>query len=131
KPLGRWVIEAVEATGLGPGTIVTGPEGANFAAGWTVLVNPRPDDGLGSSLAIAAKAALDGEAEALLVLLADMPLVGAGYLRDLAATPAPAAPRQGDARPGVPPLLGRPPLNTAARLPPDRAAGPPLQGARL
>jgi len=131
KPLGRWVIEAVEAAGLGPGTIVTGPEGANFAAGWTVLVNPRPDEGLGSSLAIAARAAVDGEAEALLVLLADMPLVSAGYLRDLAATPAPAATRQGDGRPGVPALLDRSLLNLAARLTGDRGAGPLLQGARL
>ena len=131
KPRGRWAVEAVEAAGLGPGTIVTGPEGVSFAAGWTVLVNPRPDEGLGSSLAIAAKGALDGGAEVLLVLLADMPLVSADYLRELAATPAPGATRQRDGRPGVPALLDRPLLSIATRLTGDRGAGPLLEGARL
>src|SRR5690606_40150061 len=43
----------------------------------------------------------------LLVLLADMPLVTAEYLSELAAAPAPAATRQLDGRPGVPALLDR------------------------
>ena len=43
KPLGRWAVEAVEAAGLGPGTIVTGPEWVSFAGGWTRAVNPAAE----------------------------------------------------------------------------------------
>lgn len=131
KPLGRWVIDAVEAAGLRPGTIVTGPEGVRFAGAWATLVNPEPEQGLGSSLALAAQAALDDDAPALLVLLADMPLVTADYLRELAAVSAPTATRQPDGRGGVPALLDRSLIGIAARLTGDRGAGPLLAGVRL
>jgi CTP:molybdopterin cytidylyltransferase MocA len=131
KPLGRWVIDAVAEAGLGPGLIVTGPEGVSFADGWTALVNPQRDHGLGFSLALAAQAALGAEASALLVLLADMPLVTPDYLRELAATPSPAATRQRDGRGGVPAVLDRTLLGIAARLTGDRGAGPLLEGAAL
>jgi CTP:molybdopterin cytidylyltransferase MocA len=129
KPLGRWVLDAVEAAGLGPGLIVTGPEGVSFAECWTALINPEPGAGLGTSLAIAARAA--GERGALLVLLADMPLVMPAYLRALAATAAPAATRQPDGRAGVPALLDRTLLKQAADLTGDRGAGPLLARAAL
>ena len=131
KPLGRWSIEAVEEAGLGPGTIVTGPEGASYAPGWTVLVNPSPDDGLGASLALAARAALEAGADTLLIVLADMPLVTADYLRELAAAPAPTATRHADGRAGVPALLDRALIKRAATLAGDRGAGPLLIGATL
>jgi CTP:molybdopterin cytidylyltransferase MocA len=131
KPLGRWVIDAVAAAGLGPGMIVTGPDGASFAEGWTGLVNPQPERGLASSLALAARAALDARASALLVLLADMPLVAPGYLRELAATPAPAATRQPDGHAGVPALLDRVLLERVAELSSDSGAGALLGEAVL
>lgn len=131
KPLGRWALDAAEAAGLGPGTIVVGPAGAGYAAGWTMLVNPAPEAGLGSSLALAARAALDQRAEALLVLLADMPLVEPAFLRRLAAAAPPAATRQPDGRAGVPALLDRALLEKAAMLTGDRGAGPLLSGATL
>ncbi len=131
KPLGRWAIGAVEEAGLGRGIVVTGPEGVSFAQGWRVLVNPVPEQGLGSSLALAASAALDAGAPALLVLLADMPLVSADYLKTLAAAPAPAATRQPDGRPGVPALLDRALIEQAATLKGDRGAGPLLAGAMM
>lgn len=131
KPLGRWALDAVERAGLGPGTIVTGPEGLRFAEGWMALANPQPEDGLGTSLAIAARNALERDAGTLLVLLADMPLVAPAYLRQLAAAPAPAATRQPDGRPGVPALLDRALLEKAAALTGDRGAGPLLSGATL
>ena len=131
KPLGRWVINAVEEAGLGKGAIVTGHEGVSFAEGWTALVNPQPERGLGSSLALAAQAALDDEASALLVLLADMPLVTPGYLRELAALSPPAATRQPDGHSGVPALFGRALLERAAELRGDRGAGSLLSGAVL
>jgi CTP:molybdopterin cytidylyltransferase MocA len=130
KPLGRWVIEAVEAAGLGPGTIVTGPEWVSFAGGWTRAVNPEPEAGLGSSLALASRLVPPGK-QALLVLLADMPLVTPKYLRELAARTAPAATRYREGHAGVPALLDRKLIDKAARLSGDRGAGPLLRGARL
>ena len=94
KPLGRWALDAVAGAGLGPDIIVTGPDGVSFADGWSALVNPHPERGLGSSLALAANVARDADAPSLLVLLADMPLVSSAYLRGLAAVAAPAATRQ-------------------------------------
>ena len=123
------MLDAVAEAGLPAGVIVTGPEGATFAEGWTRLVNPRPEDGLGSSLALAARDALERGQESLLVLLADMPLVTADYLRELAAFPAPSATRQPDGHAGVPALFDRSLLEQAAVLTGDRGAGPLLRGA--
>lgn len=131
RPLGRWALDAVELAGLGQGTVLTGPDGVSFAQGWTVLVNPAPEAGLGSSLALAARAALDRGDEALLVLLADMPLVTPGHLRRLATMSAPAATRHPDGHPGVPALLDRALLEKAAELAGDRGAGQLLGGATL
>lgn len=131
KPLGRWVLDAVAEAGLSPGVLVTGPGGTIAAESWHLLVNPDPAEGLGSSLAIAAREALERGAGAMLVLLADMPLVSPAYLRLLAAAPAPAASAQADGRPGVPALLDRPLLERAAALTGDRGAGPLLAQARL
>ena len=130
KPLGRWVIEAVEAAGLGPGIIITGPEWVTFAGGWTRAVNPEPEAGLGSSLALAVRLVPRGK-ESLLILLADMPLVTPEYLRELAAMTAPAATRYPEGHAGVPALLDRKLIEKAARLTGDRGAGPLLRGARL
>jgi CTP:molybdopterin cytidylyltransferase MocA len=131
KPLGRWALDAVAGAGLEPGMLVTGPEGASFADGWTKVINPDPGSGLGSSLALAARLALAGGRKKLLVLLADMPLVTPEYLCALAATPAPAATRQAGGRAGVPALLGHALLKKAAALTGDRGAGPLLARARL
>jgi len=126
KPLGRWAVEAAESAGLGPGVIVTGPDGVSFARGWTRLTNLRPDEGLGTSLAIAARQALDECREAMIVMLADMPLVQPGLLKALAAAPAPMASlhRRG---PGVPALLDRRLIVAAAGLTGDRGLAPMLR----
>ena len=130
KPLGRWVLDAVQDAGLGPGFIVTGPEGVSFAnRWWTALVNPRPQDGLGSSLSIAARHAIAADATALMVLLADMPLVFPTFLKVLAMHAPPAAMRYPDGHLGVPALLDRQLIEAAAQLSGDRGLGPLLQGA--
>jgi molybdenum cofactor cytidylyltransferase len=131
KPLGRWIIEAVEQAGLGPGVIVTGPEGVSFADGWHALVNFNPRAGLGSSLGLAARYALENGDDTMLVLLADMPLVTAAYLRELSASSAPAATRYLDGRAGVPALFDRSLIGQARGLSGDRGAGPLLAGALL
>jgi molybdenum cofactor cytidylyltransferase len=131
KPLGRWVLDAAEEAGLEPGLVVAGPAGASFAEGWTTVINPTPEAGLGSSLALAAQLALASGRKSLLVLLADMPLVTPAYLRELATSPAPTATRQPDGRAGVPALFGPALLNNAAMLTGDRGAGPLLGEAKL
>lgn len=127
KPLGRWAVEAAESAGLGPGVIVTGPERVSFARGWTRLTNPKPEGGLGTSLAIAARYALDTGADAMLVLLADMPLVIPRLLKALAQAPAPTAFRHDGGRPGVPALLDWRLIAAAAGLTGDRGLGPMLR----
>lgn len=106
KPVGQWVLDAVAASGLAPGVIVVGADAPRFAraSGWHLLVNERARDGLGTSLAIAAGAAL-AQGRALLVVLADMPLVDPDHLAALAATPQ-AATRYPGGRLGVPALIG-------------------------
>lgn len=52
-------------------------------AGFTVVPNPDAATGMGSSVALAAKLARDAGVTALLVALADMPLVPATHFADL------------------------------------------------
>lgn len=131
KPLGRWSVEAVDEAGLRPGVIVTGPEGVSFAPGWTTLINTHPEAGLGSSLALAARHAIAQRASALLVLLADMPLISPAHIRTLAESHAPIATCHPDGRAGVPAVLDRELLEKAALLTGDRGAGPLLAGVLL
>jgi CTP:molybdopterin cytidylyltransferase MocA len=130
KPLGRWVLDAVQDAGLGPGIIVTGPEGVSFAnRWWTPLINPRPQDGLGSSVALAARHALAANVTAMLVLLADMPLVFPSFLKALAMHSPPTAMYYPDGHLGVPALLDRRLIEAAANLSGDKGLGPLLRGA--
>lgn len=110
KPLGCWALEAVAAAGLAPGLCVTGPEQPGFlkdaaGEGWRRIVNPDPGAGIGSSLATGARLAAERGSEAMLLVLADMPLVTADHLRALVACTVPAATDYGEGRPGVPALF--------------------------
>lgn len=131
KPLGRWALDAVAGAGLKPGLLVTGRDGVDFGHDWTTLINAQPEVGLGGSLALAAGVALANGNGALLVLLADMPLVSSAYVRRLAGRRAPAATRQPDGRAGVPALLDGPLIAEAAELTGDRGAAPLLRRAAL
>ena len=108
KPLGQWALDAVGHAGLCPGVVVTGPAPPDFIAGaegWRHIVNPHPSRGLAGSVAAAARVARQSGSEALLILLADMPLVTPDMLRQLAAQPGAAAIRHGNGRAGVPALF--------------------------
>jgi CTP:molybdopterin cytidylyltransferase MocA len=124
KPLGRWVLDAVATAGLPTGMIVVGEDGAQFAGGmgWELVPNPRASEGLGTSLALAARLALVKNARALVVLLADMPLLDAGFLRRLAGSTPPNATLYPDGDPGVPAVFGRAQLPALAELNGDRGA---------
>lgn len=124
RPLGAWALRAVEQAGLVQRTIIVPPQVPGFAqqSGWPLVVNPVSDAGLGTSLACAARAAMQQGAAALLVVLADMPLVDAALLRSLLASPAPAAVAYSAGRPGVPALLPAGAFAELARLAGDRGA---------
>jgi CTP:molybdopterin cytidylyltransferase MocA len=133
KPVGRWVLDAVAEAGLPPGLLILPPRDVSFiadAAGWQRQINPRADRGIGTSLALAATWALDRDAPALLVLLADMPLIGPAYLRLLCAALPPAATAHAHRRPGVPALLSPALLRNALGLTGDEGAARLLASAR-
>jgi len=124
KSVGQWVLDAVAATGLPPGVIVVPGQTPQFAvaSGWEMLTNDRAAEGMGTSLALAAKAAL-AQGRHLLVLLADMPLVTPEHLRALLAA-GEAATAYPDGHAGVPALLGRTLLTQATQLDGNSGAGP-------
>lgn len=125
RRLGSWVLQAVANAGLSPGLAVVPRAKPAFVAeagNWPMLVNPAPQRGLGSSLAIAARHALDLQGPAMLVLLADMPLVAPDFLLRLAAARAPAAARYPSGVPGAPALFPRDMLAALAQLDTDRGA---------
>ena len=125
KPVGQWVLEAVAGAGLSPGVVVTGPKPPRFMSevkDWDWLINPRPADGLGSSVATAARMARQRGYEALLLVLADMPLVTSDMLKRLVAQTGPAASDHGEGRPGVPALFPAPLFERVAACSGDRGA---------
>ncbi|MBB4660078.1 nucleotidyltransferase family protein [Parvularcula dongshanensis] len=76
-------------------------EGGVRPDGFTCLVNPRPETGLGASLALGAAAAGRAGADRLLVVLGDVPGVDAAYLRavvERATSLRPSASVVGDVR---------------------------------
>lgn len=101
--------------------------------GFVVVRNPDPAQGMASSLALGVAAA--GEPEALVIALADMPLVTAAHLRMLVDRLAPGSivasvARDGDA-PTPPAAFSRPHLPDLLRLTGDKGARHLLQGADL
>lgn len=72
----RWVIAASADHPCAP---------AWSAAGFVVVVNDQAEAGMGTSLALAARLAIEAKAAALLVALADMPLVPADHFAALLA----------------------------------------------
>ncbi|MBC2670132.1 NTP transferase domain-containing protein [Novosphingobium piscinae] len=105
RPLGAWAFDHAAALAA-PVLAVVGPQPpAWLAPDQPRVVNPAPAAGLGGSVALAAQAAQAAGAGALLVVLADMPLVGPATLARLvalAATHGLAATRYPDDRRGVP-----------------------------
>lgn len=102
-----------------------------------VLVNPDYRRGLGTSVARAARAALAGGAEALVLAPCDLPFLDAAAHRRVVEAwararaegrPVLAVRSTAAGRPAHPVLLARPLLERAARLTGDRGAGPLLEG---
>lgn len=136
KPLGQWVLDAVAAAGASPGLLVTGPTAPAFAVeagwdGWTLLTNPNPEDGLAGSVALAACHAEHQKADALLLLLADMPLVSPatiGEMLEQAPATMPLAMRYPGGYPGVPARFPASLFGALAALTGDRGGAALLAG---
>ncbi len=123
KPLGRWALDA--ALGLGqPLVWIAGSTMPDFIPqDCAVVQNPQAEAGIGTSVALAAQIAAERGADALLVMLADMPLVTTGLLERLIAAGAPVACRHPDGRPGVPVLWPATSFAGLQALTGDRGAG--------
>jgi molybdenum cofactor cytidylyltransferase len=85
KPLGRWALRAACGVEHERLAVVVGGTVPAFAraAGCELLVNDRAGEGLGTSAALAAKWAGESGSDALLIVLADMPLVSRDTLAGL------------------------------------------------
>ena len=128
RPMLQHVLDAAEAAELDPVVVVLGADSGLIERTlvWrseTRFVNPDPDRGLSSSLAIGLTA-LGGQ-ERVLVLLGDQPFVSAQKLSLIASTPRDpehpiVVPRYADGKPGNPVLIEREALVLAARLEGDR-----------
>lgn len=120
-------IRAAQEAGLAPVVVVTGPEPlAGLPPGVATVANPDPGRGMASSLGLGVEA-LPPEAEAVVVLLADMPRVGAAHVAALVAAFDPGRGREivvpvCDGRRGNPVLLGRRLFAAMAGLTGDKGA---------
>ncbi|OJW60025.1 MAG: hypothetical protein BGO57_05125 [Sphingomonadales bacterium 63-6] len=131
KRLGRHALDAVLALGRGTPLIVVGPKAAAFAQEAETeglanpIVNSQALEGLGTSVALAARHAAEAGAEKLLLLAADMPLVSAATLGALidACTDTPACVRHSDGHPGIPACFPAASFAALAALGGDKGAG--------
>jgi len=127
KPLGQWALETALQTGL-PVDWIAGESAPDFTQGRCIIThNPRAAEGIGTSVALAAELARESGADALLIMLADMPLVSPALLARLLAAQAPAAICHADGRAGVPALIPAAAFPALAALTGDRGAGPVLK----
>ena len=86
KAVGQWVTDTVEQAGFHRRMIVTGeapPRFAKLLTGWEQVINHSAQSGIASSIQAAVNASAG--CERLVIVLADMPLVDAHFLRLLAA----------------------------------------------
>lgn len=126
KPLGQWALEAASILGL-PLVWIAGEQAPGYVT-CEVAPNPRAAEGMGTSVALAARLAQERGASALLVMLADMPLVTPDLLQDLLVAGAPAACRYPQGHAGVPALVPASAYPALMALTGDRGAGGILGG---
>lgn len=138
RQVGRIVLDRLCALPVDHVLLIVPPAIPRFAAGGLpdkveLVINGDAADGMGTSLALAADRAIDWEAEALLVVLADMPLVRDESLRALIDADGSAredqlhAARYPDGRLGPPALFGARWLDELSGLSGDKGARDLLQ----
>jgi len=138
RPLGRHALGSALALDAGRLAIVVGDNAPAFARSAAdeglaeLIANPSADEGLASSVALAAQWAGDAGSDALLLLLADMPLVSSETLRRLveAVSPGcPAAARHADDKAGIPACFPSDYFDALQALQGDRGAAALLRQA--
>jgi molybdenum cofactor cytidylyltransferase len=128
KPLGRWALDAALATGL-PVAWIAGAAAPPFVEGaCEVHHNPTAEAGLSTSVACATEVAQRTGHEALLVMLADMPLVDTALLLRLIEHQGTAACRYPDGHPGVPAQFRAELFSSLRRLAGEQGARAFLRG---
>ena len=103
KPLWRWAVDSAMSAGISVLHVVTNDAQIAqeaIAAGWIVHPNQAADEGVASSIRIAASAA--ASSQRLVIALADMPFVESAHLRRLASAKGVAFTSQLDGHAGVP-----------------------------
>ena len=128
KPLGAWALEAARTLDPDALGVVVSDEAPQFAGTAEMVGNPYAAHGLGTSASAAARWAIDREADALLVMLADMPLVSPATLRSLVEGDLPAAVAYPGGRPGVPACFPAAMLPRLAALGGEEGAASLLRG---
>ena len=126
KPLGQWALDAVLALPHARLAVVVSEPAPTFARHCELLVNERASEGLGTSAALAAHWAAG--CDALLIVLADMPLVSSATLRKLAAGDGPVAVAYPGGKPGAPARFPAALLPALAALTGDSGAAQVLRG---
>lgn len=121
KPLGQWAVEAAARLDL-PTLWIAGEVAPPFVD-CPIAHNRQAAEGIGTSVALAARHAADQGAEALLVMLADMPLVTPALLRRLTAAGAPAACRYPQGHAGIPAIIPASAFAALSGLRGDQGAG--------
>jgi molybdenum cofactor cytidylyltransferase len=102
KPLGRWALDtAMQIDSALVAVVGSNPKPA-FAQGAEFMFNAYARKGIGTSVSAAARWAMQARADALVILLADMPLVSLATLENLVKDELPAAVFYSDGRAGVP-----------------------------
>jgi CTP:molybdopterin cytidylyltransferase MocA len=125
-------VEAALGAGLWKVLVVTGHHAAQASDALPqdpcleILTNPEPEQGMGSSLALAARRALALKARVLVVLLGDMPLIQAATVSQVAALAVKSAAGAAAARIGYrwghPVAFGRQHFDELASLSGDQGA---------
>jgi CTP:molybdopterin cytidylyltransferase MocA len=109
RPLVAWAVEAAIDGGLDETIVVAGhtPFDDVLPAGITVVINPEWRAGIATSLQAAVRAADERRHEAVVVGLADQPLVPASAWAAVAASASPVAVATYEGRRRSPVRLGR------------------------
>lgn len=124
-PMGRWAFDTVAALDVDMVWIGQGerPSYLRGEDGYAYIDNPNAHEGLSASLRTAADAAIACGADALLITLADMPLVTTDMLRHLLAHRPPCASLYPDGKLGAPALLTSEYFASLQSLSGDQGAG--------
>ncbi len=123
RPLGIWATSAVESAGAKSRFIIVPDESPAFCGalkGWHIVTNPDAEQGMGTSIRAAVKAATGFRR--LVIVLADMPFIEARHLRSIAQSDNLVFTRYPDGGSGVPAGFPEKFFGSLLALPPEKGA---------